>query len=84
MQLRTAIAIPTVIDEIKSIGTLPTVLRKMATDKTDKVQAITLLVPPILPTSGIKKALPAKQRTESEVRNESWKELNWYCSLRMG
>ena len=59
------------MDEIKSIGTLPTVRRKIAADKTVSVQAMTLLVPPILPTSGIKKALPAKQSTESEVKKES-------------
>ena len=70
-KLSTAIAIPTVIDEIKSMGTLPTARRKIAADKTVKAQAITLFVPPILPTSGIKKALPAKQSTESEVKKES-------------
>ena len=44
--------------------------------RTNKAVPITWLVLPILPTSGIKKALPAKQTIESEVRKESANELS--------
>jgi hypothetical protein len=34
--------------------------------------------------SGIRKALPAKHRTDNEVKNESKKELKLYCSFKIG
>lgn len=83
-KFKIAIAIPTVNDERKSIGTSPTALKKIAIVSTIKEKVITRLVPPILPTKGIKNALAAKQSTVREVRNESKNELKWYCSFRIG
>lgn len=60
---------------MKSIGTLPIALKKIAVVSTISATLITRFVPPIFPTRGIKKALPAKHNTESEVRNESRNEL---------
>ena len=74
-KFKTAIAIPTVNDERKSIGTFPIALKKIATVRTMREKVITRLVPPILPTNGIKNALAAKQSTVKEVRNESKNEL---------
>ena len=83
-KFKIAIAIPTVNEERKSIGTFPIALKKIATVSTIKEKVITRLVPPILPTNGIKNALAAKQSTVREVRNESKNELKWYCSFRIG
>ena len=58
-------------EEKKRMGRLPIARKKIAALNTVKVNAITLLVPPIFPTRGIKKALAAKQSTDSEVRKES-------------
>ena len=74
-KLRTAIAIPTVREEIKSIGKLPMALKNIAVVSTVSATAIIRLVPPILPTKGIRNALPAKHNTDKEVRKESRNEL---------
>jgi len=83
-KFRIAIAIPTVREERKSIGTFPIALKKIATVRTTSEKVMTRFVPPILPTKGIKNALAAKQSTVKEVRKESKNELRWYCSLRIG
>ena len=83
-KFKIAIAIPMVNEEIKSIGTFPTALKKIAKVSTMSEKVITRFVPPILPTKGIKNALAAKQSTVREVRNESKNELKWYCSFRIG
>ena len=79
-----AIAMPTVSEDKKSIGTFPTARRKIAAVKTISATEITRLVPPIRPTKGIKKALAAKHNTVNEVKNDRRNELKWYCSLRIG
>ena len=66
------------------MGTLPIALKKIATVSTINEKIITRLVPPILPTNGIKNALAAKHSTVREVKNESKNELKWYCSFRIG
>jgi hypothetical protein len=83
-KFKIAIAIPTVSEERKSTGTFPMALKKIAIVSTINEKVITRLVPPILPTKGIKNALAAKHSTVREVRNESKNELNWYCSFRIG
>ena len=63
---------------------MPTARIIIAAVRTNNAVPITWLVLPILATSGIKKALPAKQTIESEVRKESAKELSWYSSFKIG
>jgi hypothetical protein len=82
--LRIAIATPTVSDEINSIGKFPIALKKIAVVNTVRATAMTRLVPPILPTKGMRNALPAKHSTDKEVRKESRNALKLYCSLRIG
>ena len=55
---------------------MPTARIIIAAVRTNNAVPITWLVLPILATSGIKKALPAKQTIESEVRKESAKEVS--------
>jgi hypothetical protein len=71
----TAIAIPTVSEEKKRSGTFPTARINIAKVRITNAIAITRLVPPILPMSGMSKALAANARTESDVRKERRKEL---------
>jgi hypothetical protein len=71
----TALAIPTVSEEKKRSGTFPTARINIAKVRITSAIAITRLVPPILAMSGIRRALAANARTESEVRKESKKEL---------
>ena len=83
-KFKIAIAIPMVNEERNSIGRFPIALIKIAPVSTISEKVITRLVPPILPTKGIKNALAAKHNTVREVRNESKNELKWYCSLKIG
>ena len=81
---RQILAIPTVSEDTKSIGTFPTALRKIAIVNTISEVEMILFVPPIFPMRGIKKALPAKHRTDNDVKNESRNELKLYCSFKIG
>jgi hypothetical protein len=63
---------------------VPTALRNTEVVRTISATEMTRFVPPIFPTRGIRKALPAKATIESEVRNDRRNELKWYCSLNIG
>jgi hypothetical protein len=77
-KLSTAIANP-MSNEVKNItGKLPIVRKKIARVTTLNENAIIRSVPPIFATSDINNPAPAKQRMESEDRNEEAKELRWY------